>query len=92
MQIRVSYHVTESSHGRVLIPPAVRYAPPQDVKYVKLCRQLPKRSAAPGYWDDICQTFHLTNSILMIFLSFGQNDFQVYLTTAGNIFQKDVDA
>ena len=80
MQIRVSYHVTESSHGRVLIPPAVRYAPPQDVKYVKLCRQLPKRSAAPGYWDDICQTFHLTNSILMIFLSFGQNDYKVYLT------------
>ena len=44
----VSYHVTESSLGKGLIPPAVRYAAAEDVKYVKLCWKLPKKIGAPG--------------------------------------------
>ena len=45
----VSYHVTESSLGKGLIPPAVRYAAAEDVKYVKLCWKLPKKKiGAPG--------------------------------------------
>ena len=43
MQGRVSYHVTESPHGMCLIPPAVRYAAAEDLKYVKLARKLPKK-------------------------------------------------
>ena len=42
----VSYHVTESSLGKGLIPPAVRYAAAEDVKYVKLCWKLPKKRSA----------------------------------------------
>ena len=51
MQGRVSYHVTESPHGRCLIPPAVRYAPAQDLKYVKTFPELPKKiqGARAGY-------------------------------------------
>ena len=45
----VSYHVTESSLGKGLIPTAVRYAAAEDVKYVKLCWKLPKKKiGAPG--------------------------------------------
>ena len=60
MQGRVSYHVTESPHGRCLIPLAVRYAAAEDLKYVKLARKLPKKISGTKWCRIIyiCQTFH----------------------------------